>query len=321
MQVDPAEAMRSSEHTLPELLAAAEAGGDARVLARVHGARAMTEWMRSRAASALEALESAIAHARRAGDPALVAEMRGFTSGPIVLGPAPAHEIRRWIEATEDDDAPPMVRSGLELAAAALALMEYRVDDARAHHAVANGILRDMGFTLLLSSSGQNTARVALVEGDTSEAVRLLRASYEAGARLRDRSYHATTAAYLGEALRRAGQLDEAERIALESEAESAPEDVVNFAIAWATRGLIAGARGRLDEALDLTRRAVEHAELTDFPITVAEAYVAHGDVLRRAGRDAEAAAVFVHAAAVAEAKGDQPMADRARAVAAGAPA
>jgi ATP/maltotriose-dependent transcriptional regulator MalT len=182
-------------------------------------------------------------------------------------------------------------------------------------------VLRELGYAVLLASSGQADSRVALAAGDVPEAVRVLRVSYEEGRRLGDRSYHSTTTAYLAEALRRDGQLEQAGRLALEAEEESAPEDVINYAVARGVLALIAASRGELGVALSLAHDAVRYAELTDFPIAQADALVALGGVLRAAGRDTEASAAFARAEALAEAKGDQPVGDRIRAVAAGAAA
>jgi tetratricopeptide (TPR) repeat protein len=321
MQIDPAESMRFTESVLPGLLRIAGAAGDDRLLARVHKAYFLREWMHSRAAPAAEALEQGIVHAGRAGDHALVAELRSWSSGPVMLGPAPPAEMERWLAANEQDDATPLMASGSELVRGTLATMEYRLEEALAHFAAADAYLREVGWELLRSSSGQMTGRVALAGGDAEEAVRVLRESYDAGARLGDHSYHSTTAAQLAEALRQAGRLDEAEAMAREAEAESAPEDAINFAISRATRALIMAARGAAGEAVAVARSAVEHAERTDFPIARADALIALGAVLRAAGHEPEAATALEQAIAVAAAKGDQPMADRARAVAAGAPA
>jgi tetratricopeptide (TPR) repeat protein len=281
----------------------------------------MLSWLRSRALAASEALERAIAHARRAGDRALIDELRGHGAGPIMLGPAPPAAMRAWIEATERESGGALARFGTEATRGVLATMEYRLDEARAHLAAGHAVLKELGFELLASSSGQLTSRVALAEGDVDEAVRLLRASFEAGARLGDRSYHSTTGAYLADALRRQGKLEEAERMALEMEVESAPEDVINFVITRGVRSLVAAARGDLERALDLAREAVGYAQQTDFPVHMAESLVTLGAVLRMAGDESEAAAAFERAAALADAKGDQPVADWVRAVEAGAPA
>jgi tetratricopeptide (TPR) repeat protein len=321
MSVDPAESMRLVASALPGLQRDAEAAGDDRLLARIHKAYFFAEWLGSRAAPAAEALERAVMYADRGGDRALVNELRGWGAGPVMFGPANPREMERWAAATEQGEPSPVVAFGIELVRGVLATMEYRLDEARAHHEAADAILREVGFTLLLSASGQNTSRTALAAGDVAEAVRLLDESYELGRRLGDRSYHSTTAAQLAEALRRDGQLDAAEAMVGEAEEESAPEDVINFAITRATLALVAAARGDVDAALALAREAVGYAQLTDFAIHLADAQLALGVALRVAGRDAEAAEAFDRAIAIAEAKGDQPAADRMRAVAAGAPA
>jgi AAA ATPase domain/Adenylate and Guanylate cyclase catalytic domain len=321
LQIDPAESLRRVDATVPALQRAAEAARDNDLLARIHKLRFLAEWTRSRAAPASEALAQGLVHAERAGDRALAAELRGWGAGPIMLGPATPAEMEQWIETTSRGELPPMLAFGLELARGWLATMEYRLDEALEHFATADGLLRELGFDLLMSSSGQMTFRPLLVGGDVAGAISVLQRSYDEGRRIGDRSFLFTTAAYLAEVLRRAGRLDEAEALALEVERESASQDTLNFAFNRATRALVAAARGRLDDAVALGRSAVARAELTDMPVIRAEALVALGAVLRASTEEAEAADVLERAIALAEAKGDQPMADRARAVAAGGPA
>jgi tetratricopeptide (TPR) repeat protein len=274
--------------------------------------------MSSQAAPATEALERARASAARAGDEQLFADLSAWGAGPISLGPADAAEMERWIAARADGGGSRFAEFSVDLARGCLATMEYRLDDAREAFARGDSLLRELGLTLLASSFGQTISRVELAVGDVPAAVRVLRASYDEGLALGDRGYHSSTAAMLSEALRRDGQIDEAIEIARVAEEESAPEDVINFASTRGTLGLIAAARGDLEAALEQTARAIAYAERTDLPIVRAEALLARGDVLRAAGREAEAAACFEQAVALAEAKGDQPMRDRALAVAAG---
>jgi ATP/maltotriose-dependent transcriptional regulator MalT len=235
-----------------------------------------------------------------------------------MLGPAPPAEMRRWIAANEPHTDSPLVAYGVGRASARLAHMEYRLDEAREHLAAADEALRELGFAILLTASGQNWSLIALAAGDVAEAARLLRRSYEEGLRLGDHSYHSTTTAMLADAVRRLGDMGEAESLALAAEAETAPADVITFAWTRATRALIAVGRDEPEAALALARDAVRYAELTDFPVAQAEALLAEGAVLRAAGRAAEARATFARAEALAAAKGDLPVRDRIRAAAGG---
>src|SRR5476651_2205546 len=75
---------------------------------------------------------------------------------------------------------------------------------------------------------------------------------------LSERAYRSTCAACLADALYATGRSDEAEEIAYTTEAESSPEDPINFAVVngvlapiAADRGDTETARARADQAID----------------------------------------------------------------------
>jgi tetratricopeptide (TPR) repeat protein len=111
---------------------------------------------------------------------------------------------------------------------------------------------------------------------------------------------------------------DEAERVAIAAMADSAPQDVINFALGKAVLARVEAGRGRLDEAEQLVRDAVDYAFRSDFPVVRADALVALARVLAARGRVEEAAEALEQAIGLYEGKGETRAAERARELSAG---
>jgi class 3 adenylate cyclase/tetratricopeptide (TPR) repeat protein len=315
MSTDPVEAVRIAEEELPAVIEQLEARGDHRELTRAHRAVFMAHWMRSRAAPAAVAGARAVEHARLAGDRGQLADAGGWTVGPVMIGPNGPEALERWIAETEPLDAGPVLEVAVEMARAHLALMRGDFDEARRRHTTMDALYATIGFDLLRSALGQGWAQLELAAGRPTVAVRLAREYYDLGTRLGDRSYHPTTGAWLARALAAVGEHEEAKRMALAVEEESASVDIINFAISREVLARVRMAERALEDAERHAREAVDFAFQTDFPITQGEALLALGEVLRARGEEAEAAASFERALALFELKGDQPSAAKARAL------
>ena len=119
----------------------------------------------------------------------------------------------------------------------------------------------------------------------------------------------------LGEALFHAGQPAEAERLAIEGEAMSSADDLVNFALGRSLRARILAARGELDAAEGLALEAIEYARRSDFPQIHARTDEALAHVRRAQGRIEESRALIEQAARAHASRGDTVMAESARAL------
>ena len=102
--------------------------------------------------------------------------------------------------------------------------------------------------------------------------------------------------------------------MALEAEAESAPQDTINFAICRTVKAEIYAERGDPKTAQKLALSAVEHAFRTDLPVIRGDALIALAHALRAAGQDQESADAVTKATACYEQKGDRPSIARAQA-------
>jgi hypothetical protein len=88
-----------------------------------------------------------------------------------------------------------------------------------------------------------------------------------------------------------AGDLEEAEQLAVEGEELGAAEDFVNYAIGRGIRARVASDRGAHGDAESLARDALEYAYKTDFSWVHADVHTALAYVLAASDRIEEARA------------------------------
>ncbi len=117
------------------------------------------------------------------------------------------------------------------------------------------------------------------------------------------------------EALVRLGELDDAERLTdlLEDQGRVLDRPLAS-ATAGRCRGLIAGARGELEDAVDLLDDALTHHARTEHPLETARTLLVAGEVQRRMKRKRTARELLERAGAVFEELGSQLWAEAARA-------
>jgi tetratricopeptide (TPR) repeat protein len=126
--------------------------------------------------------------------------------------------------------------------------------------------------------------------------------------------YLSTFLGFLGEALYLLGRYEEADEAARESERLTQPGDTASETLWRSVRSRLLARRGEADEALRLAREANAWIETTDALVSTADQYVTYAEVLRLAGRDAEAVAALERALELYERKGHLPLVERTRA-------
>ena len=225
---------RLGDGARPELAATIDGfrrAGDECGLAKAHLALFELEWVANQAGPSEAALAAAVGHAARAGDVALVALATGLRCTPLIDGPLGPDETMRTLAEIEAASGGPFVRASAAVVRAELCRRAQRFDEARAELSAGTKLLYDVGFDRIAGAIGQYASLVELDAGDPREAVRLLRECLDMSPRLGDHPFASTTAAMLAYALSEAGELDEAVEVAETNKAESAPEDVINFAL------------------------------------------------------------------------------------------
>jgi tetratricopeptide (TPR) repeat protein len=133
-----------------------------------------------------------------------------------------------------------------------------------------------------------------------------LRADFEFLRRAGEAYVLSTVAAVLARVVRQQGRDDEALRLSAEAES-AAMDDDVDAQVQWrSVRAPILARMGRLQEAEELARHALDLALGAEAPLLQAEAHADLATVLRQARRHDEARRQFAAAALLWSAKGDR---------------
>ncbi|HYK95267.1 MAG TPA: AAA family ATPase [Candidatus Dormibacteraeota bacterium] len=183
-----------------------------------------------------------------------------------------------------------------------------------AHELFERGLAlqRDLGWELTVLSDDSD-ARLDYWAGDARLAADRLRTICRHLSATGERGYLSTAATRLAQCLIDLGETEEAEN-ALRTAAETgAPDDVVTQVPLKAARARLLARGGALADAESMAREAVGEAEALEYGVLVPSAHLALGDVLRLAGRPAEAAAEWRAMIAFVEARGNRLYAGRLR--------
>src|SRR5918999_2561309 len=175
-------------------------------------------------------------------------------------------------------------------AMASLHAMRGEFDTARGYLDRNTRRLLEVGMTLPVTAN-HLAAFVEDLAGNVPEMERMMRRSVEALRAAGETGFLSTSAATHAEALRRLGRFDEALEATRLSEQTAAPDDVASQSQWRAVRAKIAAVQGRLDEAERLARDAVAISDATDHLNQIGYSYLSLAEVLRAAGRRAEAEA------------------------------
>jgi tetratricopeptide (TPR) repeat protein len=288
--------------------------GDDRGLARSYRLLADLHWTRCRYADADRALRRATEHASRAGAAWEEAESQGRRLGAGLYGPTPvADVIRRCDEILTSEPGDRTVQGARALRTlGALRAMQGRFEEAREHLARSREILDDLGLKLRAAFGSEAAGFLEMLAGDPAAAERELRAGYEALERLGERGSASTVAALLAHAIAAQGRFDEAERFSVVAE-EIAAEDDLSTQVMWrSARAKVLAARGRHVEAERSVREALKLAVETDDLNMHADTLMDLAEILRLAGREAEAGPAAVEALELYRRKGNLVSAERA---------
>ena len=307
------------DETLPvaeRAIAAFEAAGDDRELARALYVRAWISWLGCRAAEAEQALEAAIVHASRAGDERSEASALHLLVGAALFGPMPVVDARRRCEEIlEQHPAKLRVTASALRALAGLAAQQGRFDEAAEFMARDRSITDELGIRLTAAAAAELYGWVLMLADDLPAAEAEARRGFDKLLEMGDRSSASTLAAVLAQILYALGRLDEVLELTALGRDESSPDDL-HTQIQW--RGPMAkvlARRGEIEDAERLAREGVALAGPTDFLNVRASALLDLAEVLLADGRDDEAGAVVAAAAALFEQKGNVVGLARSRAL------
>ena len=270
-----------------------------------------------RVARGEEALERARVHARAAGDRRQEAEIvgrLGFAawSGPLAVPDAVARCAALLEEAPDDLLLEACCRRWI----GCLVARHGRFDEARELVAAAAKAYEELGARLdAAATSAFGLAEVEWLAGDLAAAEHALRDGYDALGALGELGHRASVAALLARVLHARGRADEAAALVGEVAATASERDLWSQVLLALTGARLAATDGRIAEAEQRAREAVEVVEGTDLLDLRGDALLDLADVLRLAGREEEARESAEAALALYARKGNEVSAARARAL------
>jgi predicted ATPase len=304
------ELRRVAEQALPEL----DQLGDELGLAKAWRRIADVHWMVNQWREQAQALEQALAHAKRAGDEREAAGALMRMPMSLYYGPLPVGEATARAEAIlQSAQGARVVQSTALVCLAGLHAMLGRFDDARPLLAQGRAISDELGFRVWVAGFSLAAGDIEMLANDPVAAERELRRGYEALEAMGERGLLSTVAAELARAVSAQGRHEEAEELTQVSEELTRPLDL-SAQVAWRiVRAACLAARGELTEAEALARDALEVAGQTDDINRQGRVLVDLADIVRRAGRNAEAISLEERALDLYERKGNVVSAERVR--------
>jgi class 3 adenylate cyclase len=303
--------------TLPVFAAAGDELGQARAYIRM----AQQQQLRGRHSTAETLLRNGLRHAATGDAEPELALALGAAAVSLWRGPVPVPDAtarcRRWLATY---GAPrPTVRVTLGCPLAVLLALDDRVDAARTGLTVAGRLAGDLGFpesavvlplfrAAVETLGGQPRVALDLLERAAAAAGDLAAAGLPAALGLLDTARREAARLLLDEGR----HADAGRRL----DACRDPADLLRADAADldGLRARLAAAAGALDDALDLSQRAVAAAAATDSPIVRATALLDRALVLAPAGRASDAAAAAAAAGRCYAAKRHRPGMRRAAA-------
>jgi class 3 adenylate cyclase/tetratricopeptide (TPR) repeat protein len=289
---------------------------DAAGLARAWWLRGAVGWIEARAEAAEEGFERAVEYARLAGDRRAEVEGLVYLASSHSWAPLPASlGIERARGVVARSGGHPKVEALSLVAQGQLEAMRGNSDAGRELMARGRATLRELGLEVLWAATSHAAGAVEMYAGDAEAAERQWRQGYEALERIGEKAYLSTSAAFLAHALARQGRYEEAEPLAMISEAAADPHDIASQLQWRSARALVKAHADDLEEALRLADDAVLLGEPTSYVDTLAETLVIRAEIRRRAGRPQEAADDLRRAIELAEHKEYLSLLERARAM------
>ena len=278
-----------------------EATGDERGIALTWFAIAHVEHNALRWQARHEALERAHEHAILAEDSYLIDQVVLWSAAGPVYGPMPTGEGLRWFDEHEALIASAPWLLGMR---AQVESMVGNVERARELVAAAMARLDELGQRLWIASSGMHMCLIELRAADFEAAAREGIASCHALDAMGERGWLSTCAGHTARALVELGRDAEAEHWIGVAAEVGGDDDVITQALIRQVRGRLLARSGRHEEAETVAREALALVEPTDALEERAEVLLDLAEVLRVAGRDADAGRAVVQAAVLYEQKG-----------------
>jgi len=287
--------------------------GDEGGLARATGLTGQLSFWAGDATAAIEELERSARHARKAGDRMQETQSLGYVLIASVYGPEPVTRAIERCEELRQGVSDYKLEATILRCQGKLEAMRGNVDDGHALLAEATARVASLGLAITAAGIQAEAGEIALMLGDAAAAESAIRAAAEMIERIGNHGHYVTMAPRLADALVAQGRYDEADEL-VRKIVDWAMDDDLDPQIGWRrVRAKLLAHRGTTDEAESLARNAVALAAETDFLEALAVALEDLSEVLRLAGRTADAAAELEAALRLYEQKGNVLSGDRVR--------
>jgi class 3 adenylate cyclase/tetratricopeptide (TPR) repeat protein len=264
-----------------------------------------------------EALRQALAHAREAGDASEEATILTWLNTALYYGPTRVAEAVRHCEAMlEGRDWNRVVEATSTCQLAGLLAMMGRFDEARDLTGRSIVTLAELGARIRLGHALIYAGEVEFLAGDARAAERELLNAYETLEASGDRGGALEAAYDLADVLCTQRRYAEAETWSARGRNVIEQSDVMMRVLGFEVDARIAAHDGRIDEAKQLARRAVELGQQTDALNLRARTLMTLSEVLAVDGRSDLASGAAQDAARLFDAKGNAVFAAQARALA-----
>ena len=312
---DPTPAATENARVATLLIPELELLGDELGLARAWWLASESDVIASRWAARGEALERALAHARRAGARDDAGTITSLLAQALYHGPTPAPEaIERCERLLEEAGSDRALVAGLSSALAGLRAMRGEFAAARQLYAAAHALYNELGLRFRGAGRAYIGAQIELLAGDVEAAEAELRRGHDTLVEMGDRSARPVIAGYLADVLLALGRDAEARELVDEVVVTAGADDLVAHVVARSVGARLAARGGDPSAASRLAGEATELAAGTDALEVRAGAVLAAAAVAAVAGRDKEARALRHEAAALYSEKGNVVAVARVRA-------
>jgi DNA-binding SARP family transcriptional activator/class 3 adenylate cyclase len=307
--LEPEDATDRLAALVEEALPVFEAAGDDLALSIAYMALGEVSHQRAQFDTQLDAYERAVVHARRAGRPHELEELRALARW---YGTTPVPRLLGWLDEKDAQGARDPVLDGYR--AGALAMLG-RFDEARAILGEVRAALtsRGGGMSLAFANSHLSTC-VEMLAGDSAAATAFGEEGCRRFEEMGEKGYQSTAAGILAQALYAHERLDEAVLWAERAEELAASDDTLTRMLSLQARAKVFARRSESAEAERLAREAVALAQHTECPTAQGDALADLAEVLQLSGQSDEAIPVLEEARALYERKGNLVMAGRLRA-------
>lgn len=303
-----AESRRTAEEWLPVL----EELGDDRGLAKAYLALGTYEWASLKSELASTYLERALAHARSAGSTQDELLATFWLALIAVAGPEPVDQAIERLERLADGAATLATEATILERIGTLHAVAGRFGKGRALVVEAEATYEELGLGYPLGYLRWFTlGRLAELEGDYDETERIFRSGCAALQAAGEASALSTLLGELSIVLSEQGRYEEAEKLTLQNEALGDPDDQITQCL-WRIGRARAIVRRDPAAAERLAREALGMAG--DLVSGRAGSRAALAEAMAASGQQAEAAHLGREVVGIYEAKGNRPLAERARA-------